>query len=157
MPEIAMLASLLAAVPAALQVACVTVGVPAVGVVQVAEHILGFNVAVTSIKQSAAPLKILNLYVVAAAGFAKAVGTLFPVFMVSQTTMLYQILASLVVGVVAAAWPAAGPADRPATTTRPAPATPALADADRLRPPAGRRRSETGARRGLLRAGPAAG
>jgi putative ABC transport system permease protein len=41
-----------------------------------------------------------------AAGFAKAVGTLFPVFMVSQTTMLYQILASLVVGVVAAAWPA---------------------------------------------------
>lgn len=41
-----------------------------------------------------------------AAGFAKAVGTLFPVFMVSQTTMLYQILASLIVGVVAAAWPA---------------------------------------------------
>ncbi|MBC3807538.1 ABC transporter permease [Undibacterium seohonense] len=41
-----------------------------------------------------------------AAGFAKAVGTLFPVFMVSETTMMYQILASLIVGVVAAAWPA---------------------------------------------------
>ncbi len=41
-----------------------------------------------------------------AAGFAKAVGTLFPVFMVSQTTMLLQILASLIVGIVAAAWPA---------------------------------------------------
>nr|WP_315466793.1 FtsX-like permease family protein [uncultured Undibacterium sp.] len=41
-----------------------------------------------------------------AAGFAKAVGTLFPVFMVSQTTMMYQILASLIVGVVAAVWPA---------------------------------------------------
>lgn len=41
-----------------------------------------------------------------AAGFAKAVGTLFPVFIVSETTMMYQILASLIVGVVAAAWPA---------------------------------------------------
>ncbi|WP_395006397.1 ABC transporter permease [Undibacterium sp.] len=41
-----------------------------------------------------------------AAGFAKAVGTLFPTFMVSQTTMLLQILASVIVGVVAAAWPA---------------------------------------------------
>lgn len=41
-----------------------------------------------------------------AAAFAKAVGTLFPTFMVSQTTMLLQILASLIVGVVAAAWPA---------------------------------------------------
>jgi len=39
-------------------------------------------------------------------GFAKAVGTLFPVFMVSQTTMLLQVLASLIVGTVAAAWPA---------------------------------------------------
>lgn len=41
-----------------------------------------------------------------AAGFAKAVGTLFPVFMVSDLTMLLQLLASVVVGVVAAAWPA---------------------------------------------------
>lgn len=38
--------------------------------------------------------------------FAKAVGTLFPVFHVSETTMLLQILASAVVGIVAAAWPA---------------------------------------------------
>ncbi len=41
-----------------------------------------------------------------AAGFAKAVGTLFPVFVVSDLTMGLQLLASLVVGVVAAAWPA---------------------------------------------------
>ncbi|WMW81992.1 FtsX-like permease family protein [Undibacterium cyanobacteriorum] len=41
-----------------------------------------------------------------AAGFAKAVGTLFPVFVVSETTMALQVLACLVVGVVAAAWPA---------------------------------------------------
>jgi putative ABC transport system permease protein len=41
-----------------------------------------------------------------AASFAKAVGTLFPVFIVSDTTMALQILASVIVGVVAAAWPA---------------------------------------------------
>ncbi|MBX9902618.1 MAG: FtsX-like permease family protein [Burkholderiaceae bacterium] len=41
-----------------------------------------------------------------AAGFAKAVGTLFPSFMVSNKTMLFQILASFIVGFVAAAWPA---------------------------------------------------
>lgn len=41
-----------------------------------------------------------------AAGFAKAVGTLFPVFVVSDTTMFLQVLACLIVGVVAAAWPA---------------------------------------------------
>jgi putative ABC transport system permease protein len=41
-----------------------------------------------------------------AAGFAKAVGTLFPSFMVSDKTMLFQILASFVVGFIAAAWPA---------------------------------------------------
>ncbi len=41
-----------------------------------------------------------------AAAFAKSVGSLFPVFAVSQTTMLLQILASCIVGVVAAAWPA---------------------------------------------------
>ncbi|MFZ6861569.1 ABC transporter permease [Undibacterium sp. Ji67W] len=38
--------------------------------------------------------------------FAKSVGTLFPVFRVSDTTMLYQFLASVIVGTVAAAWPA---------------------------------------------------
>jgi putative ABC transport system permease protein len=41
-----------------------------------------------------------------AANFAKAVGTLFPVFMVSNTTMVLQLLASVIVGLVAAAWPA---------------------------------------------------
>lgn len=41
-----------------------------------------------------------------AAGFAKAVGTLFPSFMVSDKTMLFQILASFIVGLVAVAWPA---------------------------------------------------
>ncbi len=41
-----------------------------------------------------------------AAVFAKAVGTLFPVFQVSGLTMALQVLAALVVGVVAAAWPA---------------------------------------------------
>jgi putative ABC transport system permease protein len=41
-----------------------------------------------------------------AALFAKAVGTLFPVFVVSQTTMALQMAASLIVGLVAAAWPA---------------------------------------------------
>ncbi len=41
-----------------------------------------------------------------AANFARAVGTLFPVFMVSHTTMILQLLASVIVGLVAAAWPA---------------------------------------------------
>ena len=41
-----------------------------------------------------------------AAGFAKAVGTLFPAFQVSALTMVLQLTAALVVGVVAAAWPA---------------------------------------------------
>jgi len=41
-----------------------------------------------------------------AAGFAGAVGTLFPSFHVSGLTMGLQVLASLVVGLVAAAWPA---------------------------------------------------
>ncbi len=41
-----------------------------------------------------------------AAIFAKAVGTIFPVFIVSGTTMAFQMLASTIVGVVAAAWPA---------------------------------------------------
>jgi putative ABC transport system permease protein len=41
-----------------------------------------------------------------AAAFAKAVGTLFPVFIVSPLTMGLQLLASLVVGAIAAAWPA---------------------------------------------------
>jgi putative ABC transport system permease protein len=41
-----------------------------------------------------------------AAAFAKAVGTLFPVFIVSNTTMLLQLSASCIVAFVAAAWPA---------------------------------------------------
>jgi len=41
-----------------------------------------------------------------AAAFAKAAGTLFPVFQVSGLTMALQVLAALVVGAVAAAWPA---------------------------------------------------
>ena len=41
-----------------------------------------------------------------AAAFAKAVGTLFPVFIVSNTTMLLQMSASCIVAIVAAAWPA---------------------------------------------------
>lgn len=41
-----------------------------------------------------------------AAAFRGAVGTLFPVFEVSQLTMALQLAAALVVGLVAAAWPA---------------------------------------------------
>jgi putative ABC transport system permease protein len=41
-----------------------------------------------------------------AAGFKSLVGSLFPVFIVSPTTMALQCVAALVVGVVAAAWPA---------------------------------------------------
>ena len=40
-----------------------------------------------------------------AAAFGSATGTLFPVFRVSDTTMALQLVAALVVGVVAAAWP----------------------------------------------------
>jgi putative ABC transport system permease protein len=41
-----------------------------------------------------------------AAAFAKSVGSLFPSFRVSENTMALQLLASVIVGVVAAAWPA---------------------------------------------------
>ncbi|MDC8785715.1 ABC transporter permease [Roseateles koreensis] len=41
-----------------------------------------------------------------AAGFASAVGSLFPSFRVTGLTMALQLLAALIVGVVAAAWPA---------------------------------------------------
>ncbi|MCV2360715.1 MULTISPECIES: ABC transporter permease [Roseateles] len=41
-----------------------------------------------------------------AAGFGKAIGTLLPAFHVSGLTMSLQMLAALVVGAVAAAWPA---------------------------------------------------
>ena len=41
-----------------------------------------------------------------AGAFANAVGTLFPIFIVSGTTMLMQLAAAIVVGVVAAALPA---------------------------------------------------
>ena len=40
-----------------------------------------------------------------AAAFGSATGPLFPVFRVSDTTMALQLVAALVVGVVAAAWP----------------------------------------------------
>ncbi len=41
-----------------------------------------------------------------AAAFRSAAGTLFPIFQVSGLTMALQLLAALVVGLVAAAWPA---------------------------------------------------
>ena len=41
-----------------------------------------------------------------AAAFARAVGTLFPVFVVSDATMLLQLAASVAVGAIAAPWPA---------------------------------------------------
>ncbi|MFZ5527465.1 MAG: ABC transporter permease [Pseudomonadota bacterium] len=41
-----------------------------------------------------------------AKAFVGAVGTLFPVFNVSATTLMLQVLACVIVGVVAAAWPA---------------------------------------------------
>lgn len=41
-----------------------------------------------------------------AAAFRAAVGTLFPVFQVSELTMALQLLAALLVGAVAASWPA---------------------------------------------------
>lgn len=41
-----------------------------------------------------------------AAAFASAAGTLFPIFRVSALTMALQLLAALVIGCVAAAWPA---------------------------------------------------
>ena len=41
-----------------------------------------------------------------AAAFGGATGSLFPVFRVSTSTMAWQALAALVVGVVSAAWPA---------------------------------------------------
>ena len=40
------------------------------------------------------------------AAFARATGTLFPVFQVSPLTMTLQLLAAAIVGIVAAAWPA---------------------------------------------------
>ena len=48
----------------------------------------------------------LALTLPVAAAFAQSVGTLFPVFRVSELTMALQLLASVVVGVDAAAWPA---------------------------------------------------
>jgi putative ABC transport system permease protein len=41
-----------------------------------------------------------------AAGFAGATSSLFPVFRVSETTLLLQLVVALFVGAVAAAWPA---------------------------------------------------
>ena len=48
----------------------------------------------------------LALTLPVAAAFAQSVGTLFPVFRVSELTMALQLAASVVVGLVAAAWPA---------------------------------------------------
>ena len=48
----------------------------------------------------------LALTLPVAAAFAQSVGTLFPVFRVSELTMALQLTASVVVGLVAAAWPA---------------------------------------------------
>ncbi len=48
----------------------------------------------------------LLLTVPIAAAFAKSVGTLFPAFAVSPLTQFLQLAASIVVGLVAAAWPA---------------------------------------------------
>ena len=41
-----------------------------------------------------------------ASAFAKSMGTLFPIFFVSNETVLYQFAAAAVIGLVAAAWPA---------------------------------------------------
>ncbi len=41
-----------------------------------------------------------------AKGFGAFAGSLFPVFQVSNPTMVYQLIAALIVGAVAAAWPA---------------------------------------------------
>ena len=41
-----------------------------------------------------------------AGAFSKLVGTLFPVFFVSQETVMFQFVAAAVIGLVAAAWPA---------------------------------------------------
>ena len=41
-----------------------------------------------------------------AAGFASAVGTIFPIFHVSALTMALQVAAAALIGAVAAAWPA---------------------------------------------------
>jgi putative ABC transport system permease protein len=64
--------------------------------------IFGESLAIALIGGVAGVLLTLPL----AAVFAKAVGTLFPVFVVSDLTMSLQLTAALVVGVVAAAWPA---------------------------------------------------
>jgi putative ABC transport system permease protein len=41
-----------------------------------------------------------------ASAFAKAVGTLFPIFFVSRETIMWQFVAAAAIGLVAAAWPA---------------------------------------------------
>jgi putative ABC transport system permease protein len=41
-----------------------------------------------------------------AGAFSKVVGTLFPIFFISQETVVYQLLAAATIGLVAAAWPA---------------------------------------------------
>jgi putative ABC transport system permease protein len=64
--------------------------------------LLGESLLIAAIGGLAGLLLTLPL----AAAFRSAVGTLFPVFQVSQLTMALQLLAALGVGAVAAAWPA---------------------------------------------------
>jgi len=64
--------------------------------------LLGESLLIAAIGGVAGLLLTLPL----AAAFRSAVGTLFPVFQVSQLTMALQLLAALGVGAVAAAWPA---------------------------------------------------
>ena len=64
--------------------------------------IFGESLLIAAIGGAAGLLLTLPL----AAAFRSAVGTLFPVFQVSSLTMALQLLAALVVGTVAAAWPA---------------------------------------------------
>ncbi len=68
----------------------------------VVKLLFGESLVITLIGGGAGLLLTLPI----AAGFAKSVGSLFPVFAVSDTTMALQLLASLIVGIVAAAWPA---------------------------------------------------
>jgi putative ABC transport system permease protein len=48
----------------------------------------------------------IALTVPIAGAFAEQMGTLFPIFFVSEETMLFQVVAALCVGLVAAAFPA---------------------------------------------------
>jgi putative ABC transport system permease protein len=68
----------------------------------VARLLLGESLLIAAIGGVAGLLVTLPL----AARFGNATGTLFPVFQVSTLTMVLQLVAALLVGVVAEAWPA---------------------------------------------------